>query len=261
LQAGSSSNSPAGVKGKGAAAEAPSAFSNEDKNRLLTCIAFQNAFIEFILSQNHEKLKLAAAHELADAHKRIEHLEKVIRTQAAQSASETASLSVRCDRLTNIAIGGADVLFGGGYGGSRPLSRTSLMDTPHLSAVTRHGTAGGGSRGIGGEQRPPLLLPPRPHSSQDSCPVESRPLSRVSNLSSRPLVATKLEDLDGEKERRLLQVIKSQGDIIKDMQARGLPVTPLQKSQSIIRITGSTSSLNSSLSMHVPAAATGVGSS
>ncbi len=212
----------------------------EEKQKLLYCIAFQNAFIDMILSQQGDKLRLAASQELADAHQRIEGLEKLLRSQADQSAKETAALVVKCDRLANIAAGvGMDPSAWTAPSGSRPLSRASLLDSPLFAPQQRER---------------PLLLPPRPNSSLEASSSRpplaqlhagrgsadsNRPGSRVSN---RPLIATKLEDLEGEKERRLLQVIKSQGEIIKDMTARGTSsMSPLMKNPSIIKLTGSAS--------------------
>ena len=226
---------PADGKSGGLDSAAPP--TNEEKQKYLYAIAFQNAFIDLILSQHSDKLRIAASQELADAKQRIDGLEKVLRSQAEQSSKEKASLTVKCDRLSNIinSTVTVDSSASTGHGmwatncGSRPLSRTSLMDSP-IFAAQHHPD----------HQRPPLLLPPRPNSSMSLVELPSagghrppltyqpglssttsdggsRPTSRVSN---RPLIATKLEDLEGEKERRLLQLIKSQGDIIKDMTAR-----------------------------------------
>lgn len=106
------------------------------------------------------------------------------RAQSAQSSSAFAAIAVPDH---------SDAVFGTA---SRPASGMNPHDELQYPA-------GGAAQAVRGHHH---HYPPR-----------SSGLGGIGLQGGRPIVATRAEDLEGEKERRYLQVIRSQADIIKEM--------------------------------------------
>lgn len=256
-QASASPGSPGGKKGakkdESAATVDPSSISATaalsqllagplDEKKLRVAVAYQNAVIDSLSTNIALQIKedQDVIHQLKD---QVESLQRKLSAQCEINKRERHIAEQYLQRMTNASRLGSPSTFSltswiqpatnnGGIP-SRPVSRASVADGGGLLGFSRTP-----SPGLTGQHHM-LALPPRP-SSTGFAPVDINdhvdavfgdnaasvaasalpPPRPRGGAKTKPLVATRAEDLDGEKERRYLQVIRTQSDIIKDLSAK-----------------------------------------
>jgi hypothetical protein len=217
-----------------------------DEKKLKIALAFQNSVIE-ILATNSSSKAQEDEETIRDLNAKVDALQKRLSAQFDVATRERASSSLQLERVGNAlrlqtpsgSIPASNLSLSAwlqptsNLGGlpSRPLSRTSVAE-------------GGGLLGFPMSLTPPpgrtqqlLTLPPRPDSgfsivdvgdhadtvfgnSASSLAGPTRKRNNIPLGRGRPLVATRPDDVEGESERRYLQVIRSQSEIIKELSTK-----------------------------------------
>ncbi|CUG33192.1 Hypothetical protein, putative, partial [Bodo saltans] len=217
-----------------------------DEKKLKIALAFQNSVIEILTTNSSVKAQEDEA-TIRDLNSKVDALQSRLSAQHDAATRERTSSNLQLERVGNAlrlqtpsgSIPASNLSLSAwlqpasNLGGlpSRPLSRTSVAE-------------GGGLLGFPMSLTPPpgrtqqlLTLPPRPDSGFSTVDVGDHadtvfgnsasslagPVRKRNNLPlgrGRPLVATRPDDVEGESERRYLQVIRSQSEIIKELSAK-----------------------------------------
>lgn len=213
-----------------------------DEKKLRIAVAFQNSVIEMLTTNMSMKAR-EDDETISSLNAKVDALQKRLDAQADAASRERVSSSLQLERVgnalrlqtptgtvltsnTSLSAWLQPVLNLGGLP-SRPLSRASVADGGGLLGFPTSLTPQPGRTQL-------LSLPPRPESGFSAIEVydtsdsvfgasatsQRIPKRHVPTARGRPLVATRPEDVEGESERRYLQVIRSQSEIIKELSNR-----------------------------------------